>query len=173
MSKSHQRVFGISAFVVSLTIIYILLIMGQMRTTAASQNRFELPADSPEARALNIIQNEVNPRDVSQFGINGRTMTVTYPMKSSSYMGNVSPIASEMELLRISCQLRDAGYTEQTYQFLITMPTKQRKQVDGYAIALDDKTVEGLDCNNLQDVSVSEIADEYEYLYIYDTKDKN
>jgi len=173
MSKSRQRIFGVSAFVVCLTIIYVLLIVGQMKTTASSQNRFVLPEDSPEAQALNIIQNEVNPRDVSQFGINGRMMSVTYPIKSSNYMGNVSPIASEMELLRISCQLRDAGYTEQTYQFLITMPTKQGEQVDGYAIVLDDKTVADLDCLNLQDVSVSEIADEYEYLYIYDTKVKN
>lgn len=173
MSKSKQRLFGVSAFIISLTVIYVLLIVGQMKTSASTQTRFELPADSPEANALNIIQNEVNPRDVAQFGINGRTMSVTYPIKASSYMGNISPIASEMELLRISCQLRDAGYDEQTFQFLITMPTKQGEQVDGYAIALDDKTIADLDCLNLQDVLVSEIADEYEYLYINDTKDEN
>lgn len=171
MTQSRKRFFGISAFIVSLTIIYVLLIVGQMKITAAEQVRFELPADSPEAKALTLIQNEINPRDVASFGINGRTMSVTYPIKTSLYMGNVSPIASEMELLRISCQLRDAGYNQQTFQFLITMPTKQHEEVDGYAIALDDGAIEALDCQNLQDVSVSTIADQYEYLYMSDFKD--
>lgn len=170
MTTSHKRFFGISAFIVSLTILYALLIVGQMKISASEQVRFELPPDSPEAKALTIIQNEINPRDVARFGINGRTMSVTYPIKQSLYMGNVSPIASEMELLRISCQLRDAGYVEQTFQFLITMPTKQHKQVDGYAISLDDDTIEALDCNNLQDVKVPDIAEQYEYLYMSDTK---
>lgn len=170
MTTSRKRFIGISAFIISLIILYGLLIIGQMKISASEQVRFELPPDSPEARALQIIQNEVNPRDVVHFGINGQMMSVTYPIKQSQYMGNVSPIASEMELLRISCQLRDAGYNKQTFQFLITMPTKQGEQVDGYAIALDDDTIEALDCNNLQDVQVSEIADQYDYLYISDTK---
>ncbi|GEM_PF-2728096 len=173
MSKSRQRIFGMSAVVVSLTLIYALLIVGQINITAATQERFELPADSPQARALNIIQDEVNPRDVSQFGINDRMMSVTYPIRGSHYMGNISPIATEMELLRITCQLRSAGYVDQTFRFLITMPTKQGEQVDGYAIVLDDSTVEDLDCLNLQDVVVSEIADEYEFLYIHDHKDES
>lgn len=171
MSKSRQRFFGISAFVASLTILYVLLIVGQMKISASEQVRFELPPDSPEAVALNIIQEEVNPRNVAHFGINERLMSVTYPIKTSNYMGNISPIASEMELLRISCQLRDAGYVEQSFQFFITMQTKQGKQVDGYAIVLDDHTIADLDCLNLQDVLVADIADEYDYLYIQDTKD--
>lgn len=173
MSKSKKRIVSALAIIISLSIVYGLLIVGELSMTTSTQTRFELPEDSPEAQALNIIQNEVNPRSVAQFGINGDMMTVTYPIKDSNYLGNISLIASEMELLRISCQLRDAGYIDRTYQFLITMPTKEGEQVDGYAIALEDDTVAELDCVNLQDVSVSEIADQYDFLYLEDTKDSD
>lgn len=172
MTDSRKNFLGVSAFVVILVILYALLIIGQMKTSAAEQVKFELPPDSPEAQALHIIEAEVKPRSIASFGINERMMTVTYPIKNSNYLGNISPIASEFELLRISCQLRDAGYVTQTFQFLITMPTKQGEQVDGYAISLDKKVVAELDCDNLQNVSVPQIASEYEYLYMNAKQDE-
>jgi len=170
MVRKHKNLIGVSAFVITLVILYVLLIIGQMSISASEQVKFELPPDSPEAVALNIIQNEVKPRTVASFGINETQMTVTYPIKDSNYMGNISPIATEFELLRISCQLRDAGYVTQAFQFLITMPNLDGEQTDGYAISLGKKTVQNLDCNHLQDVSVPAIADEYDYLYMKDPK---
>lgn len=167
MALKRNNLIGVSAFAITLVILYGLLLIGQMKISASEQQpRFVLPPDSPEGIALGIVQAEVNPRPVTSFGINEKQMTATYTIKDSNYMGNISPLASEFELLRISCQLREAGYVTQAFQFLITMPTKDGEQTDGYAISLSNKTVQNLDCEHLQDVSVPAIADEYDYLYL-------
>ena len=67
MTQARKRFIGISAFIIILTLTYVLLIVGQMKITASEQVRFELPPDSPQAEALNIIQNEIQPRPGHEF----------------------------------------------------------------------------------------------------------
>lgn len=128
--------------------------------------------DSPQGEVVEIINQYIRPRQISNFVMDDRIVAVRFPVAQNALMGRIDLDYSNYEVIQISCALRDAGLTEYSFEYVLTMLGEDEEEnevvLDGIGVRLEEETINELDCSDTQALRLDAIADDYTLIYLED-----
>jgi|GEM_PF-5155637 len=172
---SAKSIAGIFIGFVILAVAYFLLIVQdrfEQNEQAEAFTGLELiTPGSPESEVIEIIEEQIRPRNILQFAVDNRVMAVRFPVAQNALMGRIDLDFSNFEIVQIACALRDnSELNDHAYEFVLTMlgdtETEEDVMLDAIGIRLEEETIAEMDCNNTEGIRLDAVADDYSLLYL-------
>lgn len=102
--------------------------------------------------------------DIATLIANDRVVTLRYAL--SDFSASAARHQAEVEFPRFVCALREAGFTQQEFAFTGTIQVVDsfgnEGTAEGVEMILPARTVAAINCDNLSNVDLSEIAERYD-----------
>ncbi|GAB1421899.1 hypothetical protein MASR2M15_20960 [Anaerolineales bacterium] len=174
MNRRYFKIFlTISIFTIVTVASYYLLAVSERKSD--SDEKIIYPSydiDSIEWQVISTVEKRIVPRKISDFSMDDRVIAMRYPMAENALLGRYDADFANKEVIDILCDLKNAGIANASYEIILTFrdedENKQEIMKDAIGIRLEKKTMESLNCFVNTALSITDIADDYRFIYLED-----